>query len=430
MVAFRSPLDIWNRAVQHCGGNGIASLTEISRNAKAVSFAYDKQRESMLQMRTWTFATRRTVLRAIDSSTMRLLPALWSQTTTYFVGSIVTDQSESMWISNIPNNLNNDPLLSNFWEPYFGPRSVSLYVATTAYYAGELVYTTAGDGKNRTYLSLQSGNSDVPGTATPWDATTTFFKNQTVTYLSVAYQSLIDLNTNNIPASAPLLWSAATTYAIGNTVGGSDGIIYTSTTNGNAGNDPTLDGGVHWSSAGVFNPWTRVFIGGTGSDKWLQIGGAEFPMGVALTTLNLVYPYGAGPSSQPVSRNAFLKPAGYLRLAPQNPKHGVARLGGPSGVIFDDWLMEGEFIVSGFVGVITLRFVADITDVSKMETLFCEGLAAAIAFACSDVITQDKGQTQIVAKTYDEWKRLASTFDGIEDGFVDLPDDDWVTVRA
>src|SRR5216684_2039227 len=431
MVAFRTPPDIGNRALQHCGANAMGSLgfSEDSRNAAEVSACYDKLREAELQRRLWTFATRRTVIRALDTNTMRLSAALWSQLTTYFVGSIVTDQAGSLWISNIPNNLNNDPLLTTFWEPYFGPRSVTKYDSTIAYFSGELVYTAAGDGTNRTYLSLQSANSDVPGTATPYDATVTYFKNQVVTFSAVAYMSLIDLNLNNEPDLAPLPWAVGTTYAITNKVGGSDGVIYQSVGSGNIGHDPTLDIGTNWTNTGILTPWTRTFVGGSGSDKWLQIGGKEFPSGVGLATLNIVYPIGSGPSTQSSSRNVFLLPAGFLRRAPQVQKIGIPSISGPSGISYDDWLIEGEYIISGDTGPIPLRFVANITDVSRMHTMFCEGVAARIAFAICDVITQRDGQFQLVAKVYAEWKTEASTFDGIENQFTDDPDDDLISVR-
>lgn len=429
MGAFQSPVDVGNRALQHCGATRIASFSEDSRNASESGFAYDKVREAELRKRFWTFAIRRTVLRAIDSNTMRLAPAMWVESTTYFTGSIVADQAGNFWISRIPNNTANDPLLTTFWEPYFGPRSVSLYDSAQAYFAGELVYTTAGDGKSRVYLSLQSANSDNPATATAYSATATYFKNQVVTYLSVAYMSLIDLNTGNTPSLAPPLFNLATTYAAGDRVGASDGFIYTSVGNGNSGHDPTTDGGLNWTPTNTLNPWTTVFTGGSGSDKWLLIGGTEFPMGVAITTMNIVYPAGAGPSSQSLSRNVFLKPAGYLRLAPQNPKPGINWLGGPSGNGFKDWLMEGEYIISGEAGPIPLRFVADFTDVARMDALFCEGVAAGIAFAICDTITQSNAQIQIVAKIFKQWESDAAIADGVESGYADTPEDDLITVR-
>jgi len=104
-------------------------------------------------------------------------------------------------------------------------------------------------------------------------------------------------------------------------------------------------------------------------------------------------------------------------------------VGGPTNIGYDDWLIEGEFIITGDTGPIALRFVANITDVSRMHTLFCESVAVRIGFAICDTITQDKGQLQIMAKIYNEWKQEAATFDGIEDGWADPPQDDLITVR-
>jgi hypothetical protein len=433
MSDFQAPVDIGNRALQHCGAKRIATsdFSEKSKNSAEVSFCYDKLRKAELQRRYWTFAIKRTILRAIDPNTMLLDASLWEAGTTYFVGSIVADEQGALWISNIPNNLGNDPLLTTFWDPYFGPRAVPLYDAsgTTAYFAGELVYTTPGDGTNRVYLSLQSNNSDVPSTATAYDPTVTYFKNQVVTFSSVAYMSLIDLNLNNEPDLAPALWAAGTTYAAGAKVGGSDGMIYQSVGSGNVGNDPVGDGGVHWTNTGVLNPWTTVFVGGKGSDKWLEIGGSEFPSGVGLTTLNIVYPLGCGPSWQTSTRNAFLTPSGFLRLAPQNPKPGIGALGGPTGNAYDDWLLESGYLTSADSGPITLRFVADLTDVTKMHTMFCEGLAARIGIEVCEPLTQSSAKLLTIGKLYDRWMEEARTVDAIEDGYDDPPDDDYITVR-
>src|SRR5207344_778069 len=104
-------------------------------------------------------------------------------------------------------------------------------------------------------------------------------------------------------------------------VTGSDGITYKSLAGGNLANNPILTP-LSWQSQAFLTPWRTTFTGGTGSLKWLQIGGAEFPMGVGLTTLNIVYPIGSGPSSQNTTRNVFRLPAGYLRKAPTDPKAG------------------------------------------------------------------------------------------------------------
>lgn len=433
MSDFRAPVDIANRALQHCGASRIATpdFSENSRNCAEVSFCYDKLRKAELQRRYWTFAIKRQVLRPIDQNTMLLAPSLWMSGMTYFAGSIVADATGMLWTSTIPNNLGNDPLLTSFWAPYFGPMAVPLYdtSGTTAYLAGELVYTTPGDGTNRVYLSLQSANSDVPSTATAYDRTVTYFKNQVVTFASVAYMSLIDLNLNNEPDLAPALWASGTTYAAGAKVGGSDGMVYQSIGSGNVGNDPTLDGGVHWTNTGVLNPWTTVFTSGTGSVKWLEIGGTEFPAGVGLVQLNIVYPLGAGPSTQSQTSNVYHLPAGYLRLASQNPKPGLNPLGGPSGVNANDWLIEGKYLVTNYAGAIVLRFVADVTDVTMMHIMFCEGLAARIALEVCEPLTQSAAKVATIGKMYDRWMSEAGIVDAIEDDFEDPPDDVYLTVR-
>lgn len=434
MPAFRTPVDVANRALQHCGAKRIATtdFSEVSKNCAEISSCYDKLREFELSDRYWTFSIKRALLRAIDGNTLLLAPSLWASGTTYFVGSIVADENGNLWISNIPNNLGNDPLLTTYWDPYTGPVSVSLYDSTgsTSYSSGELVYTTPGDGTNKVYLSLIDGNTDNPATATAWSSATTYFKNQVVTFSSVAYMSLIDNNINQEPDLAPALWAVGTTYSTGQKVGGSDGMIYSSVGNGNVGNNPVGDGGVHWTNTGVLNPWTTVFTGGAGSVNWLEIGGSDFPNGVALSTLNIVYPLGAGPAPDTFSKNAFLLPAGFLRRAPQNPKTGLIPLGGPSGTYYDDWTIEGRFLISAETGPIPLRFVANITDVSKMHTMFCEGLSLRIGLEVVQPLTQSDGKAKEIAGKYEKFENAAKTIDGIENGWTEAPDDEFISVRA
>ena len=430
MAEYRTDLDIRNRALQHCGASRIRALNEVGKNNSETAFCYGKLREAELRRNVWTFACRRTMLRAVDANTMLLNTSLWSPSTTYFVGSIAADQYGNLWISRIPNNLANDPLLSVYWEPYFGPLSVALYDSTIAYFVGELVYTTTGNGLARVYLSLQSDNADNPATATAYDATAVYVKNQVVTYLSVAYMSLIDLNTGNTPSSAPALWDAGTTYGAAATVGGSDGMIYSSVGGGNIGNDPTTDGGVNWTGTGVLNPWTTVFVSGAGSDKWLLIGGTEFPNGVGLMSLDITYPLGVGPSIQSVSRNIFKLPAGFLREASQNPKAGVTQwLGAPTGIVYNDWVLENGFLLTSDAGPLAYRFVCNVTDVSRMDAMFCEGLAARVALEVCEPLTQSTAKLGAIAKIYDEWMSNARAINAIEQGTEQPPDDDYVTCR-
>ena len=432
-MSFLVPIDIANRALQHCGATRIdpaLGFNEQSKNASETSFCYDKLREAELRRNVWRFAIRRAVLRSIDLTTMRLTPALWVSSTSYFVGSIVSDQTGQAWISNIQNNLNNQPESSTTWDEYFGPMTVMPWDSTTAYFSGELVYTAAGDGTYRVYLSLQSANSDNPATATAWSATATYSKSQIVTYLSVAYMSLTDLNRNQQPNLAPAPFNILTVYAINALVGASDGTIYKSLANGNVGHDPTLSP-TFWLNTHTFNPWTTVFVGGTGSLKWLQIGGAEFPFGVGITTLNIVYPIGAGPSSQSTTRNVFMLPSGFLRKAPTDPKAGsTSYLGAPWGLDYEDWNFEGNYITSSQVDPIMLRFVADTVDVARMDPMFCEMFAARIGLEVCEPLTQSSEKLKTIAGVYDKFGTEARTVNGIETGPEEPPIDDYLACRA
>lgn len=384
MTAFTAPVDIGNRAAQFCGANRMDPVLGFndtsSRVAAEVSYVYDKLRQAELERNDWTCAIKRTVLRACDSNTMVIAPALWSPSIAYFVGSIVSDQSGNFWESILPNNLNNDPLLTQYWRPYFGSGAVQIYVSTQSYYSGEMVYTVVGDGTYFVYRSMIDGNSDNPVTATAWSATTTYFNDQVVTFNSVAYMSLVDLNLNQQPDTHPA-------------------------------------------------QWTTIFVGGNGSINWFLVGGVGMPGGLSLTKLNLIYPIGSGPSSQQGSRNIFMLPANFLRIANQNPKGTATVLGGPSGYTYNDWNIEAGFLVSGETGPIPLRFVADLTDVRLMHAMFCEGLAARIAIAVCQTLTQSSSQLQSIASQYKKFMDEARMVNAIEAGYDDPPDDDYITVR-
>lgn len=548
---FRTPADIGNRALQYCGAKQMdptLGFTEASKRATEVSFAYDKLRRAELERNIWTFATRRAVLRAINSNTFLLAPTLWSSTATYFVGSIVSDSSGNLWQSRIPNNLNNDPTITAFWEPYFGPMSVMLYDSSTVYYSGELVYTAPGNGTYNVYMSRVSANALDPSLPNQWAISTTYNKNnvvqafgawsslttytqgQTIQYtdgniyaslvnsnlnniptatlltkwaqvpvtilssllaptssppvpaqsspivewvqaqvysigafvlfngteyvslannntgnfptaaastfwaavtLGTSYMSLIDLNYGNNPANAPALWSSITTYASGNQVGGSDGTIYTSATNGNLNHNPITDGGVHWTNTGVLNPWTTVFTQGGGNQQWMQIGGSAVGVGgVGLSELNIVYPLNSGPSTQESTRNVYRLPSGYFKTCSQDPKAGsTSFLGAEGGLAYKDWLIERPYLVSREVGPIMFRFVTDIVDVTMMNSMFCEGVAARIAREVCESLTQSTAKHAEIDRIYDKVMFEARLSNAIEAGAEEPPVDDWIECR-
>ena len=439
MPAFRSDTDIANRALDHCGQDPLSptlGFAEVSKKATLTRRLYPKLREAELRRNNWRFAIKNAYLRIIDPNTMLLTPTLWSASPTYYVGSIVADQNGTLWESIIRSNLNNQPDVAPAppawptWRQYFGPMTAALWSSTTSYATGELVYTTPGDGTYRVWRSLVMSNTDNPATATAWAATTTYFKNQVVTFSAVPYMSLIDFNLNQTPTSSAAAWDSATTYALGNPVTGSDGVRYTSIAGGNLNHDPVLTVGF-WTNTGIQTPWTSVFAGGTGSLKWIQIGGAEFPFGVGLVPMNIIYPLGSGPTAQSTTKNLFRLPAGFLRKAPQDPKAGsVSWFGSPTNRNYDDWLFQDKYIVSMQSDNIVLRFIADTVDVTEMDAMFCEGLACQIAMQAVEPLTQSATKVKVIADFYKLQMGEARTANGIEIGTEEAPLDDYLECRA
>jgi hypothetical protein len=424
-MPFIDSLDIANRVCQLIGVEQIFSPTEDSQRALEIANAYDKLRDTELRRNVWRFAVRKAVLRAIDTTTLLIAPSAYDATKTYLPGDVVQDTNGQLWISEIADSVNNAPGGNNeAWDMYFGPRTASLYDSTQAYDAGELVYIVTGTTPNgyQVYLSLISSNSDAPNVATAWAATTQYKQDDVVSNGGSQWRSLLPVNLNNTPADGHLAWASGSTYASGDQVTGSDNYIYTSVGNGNIGHDPTTDAGVHWTNTGTLNAWSRSPTLLAASTNWR-------PLNATLKNITTIYPLGAGPSSQSMTRNVFRLPAGYLRKAPQNPKVPTAALGGPRGYQYDDWEMDGNYIVSDSCDPITLRFVADITKVSAMDPMFCEGLACRIATGVCARLTQSEAKLASIASAYKRFMDEARTVNAIEEGYEDPPDDEYITVR-
>jgi hypothetical protein len=499
MAKFQTPVDIANRALQRCGATRIASFTDDSKNASETAFVYDKVRDAELRRNVWTFATRRAVIRPVNTNnlpppvggsgsgpTMLFTPAIYSSTATYVTGSVVQFNGE--WyqaLRSVPANQQPDLNTQgsdqeSFWTQYFGPRTVTQWtfnadqsspqpwspsttyaagqlaigsdefeyssvtngnvnnnpvtdggvhwtkqgqIATNGgYFAGELVYYPTGPNPS-VYLSLNTGNSDVPTTVPAWVNTGIYSVGQTVLFNSVVYQSQIDLNVNSTPVA---LWLVGTTYGNAAQVIGSDNHLYTSTGAGNVGHNPVGNAGVNWTDNGLA-PWglqpntqPDLMMG----INWLKLGNAT------VRSLQLVYPAGSGPVTQSATRNVYVLPYGFLREAPQDPKAGsTSYLGAPSGLTYDDWVYENGLIVTREVYPITLRFVADVADVTLMDPMFCEGMACRIATEVCETLTQSTTKLSAIVSAYNRFMTEARMVNGIEQGPTEAPEDDYITCR-
>lgn len=513
---FQSRLDIANRACQLIGIPRIISFTDDTKQAQEIGFSYETLRRAELRRNTWTFATRKATIRPIGTGTMQINPVLWSSTTTYGYGAIVSDAYGVLWQSLNQANLNNDPGDATQWELYCGPMTAQPYDSTTEYSAGEIVYETPGDGTFSTYISLLNDNSQDPRVASLWVNTTQYNKEQVVQYYSAwaigntyaagaavtyngniyvslaasntgnepdtattwwvqvsltlsnpyynstvayvignfvtylgnnyvciaattgnlptnatywalqaaptYYVSPIDFNLNNDPSLAAPAWSSVTTYAAGTKVGGSDGWIYSSVGSGNLNNNPVTTTGF-WTNTNVLNPWVTSNPYGTANDNWLQLN-------ISLQDIIIQYPAGTGPSWQSMTKNVYRLPSNFLRRAPQDPKAGsISILGAPGNIFADDWNIEGNFLTSRDSSPITLRFIADVTNVSTFDDLFCECFACRIASETGFQLTQDKQSFAQLNGFYIAKRAEAITVNAIESGPTESPLDDWIATR-
>lgn len=423
-AGFLDSLDIANRALQYCGLGGADRIQSVDEDSKAnseVSFVYDKLRRVELQRNIWTFATRKAILRPMDTDVMILDPAEWVETATYDRGSIVADTNGYWWMSVIDANINNEPGSTTAWEAYFGSKLVHPYDDELEYFAGELVYLeTDPDGSFVVFMSLQNQNDDAPDTADAYDATVLYHRGARVSSGGFMWISQIEINRGITPAEPPADWSSVTTYATNDTVTASDGFIYTSTANGNQGNDPVLGG--DWTQ-GAAAAWTKVPEPYTAANSWL-------PLYVGMKSPTFFYPIGTGPSSQQGTGNVYLLPAGYLKRAPLNPKQGsYSILGAPTGLNYDDANVENGCIVAPDTGPRMIRFIADVTDVTKFDDLFCEGLAARIGREISEPLTQSTTKLTQIGQAYQKFMSEARLSNLIEVGPIEPPEDDYITCR-
>lgn len=395
---FFKPEDIANRAAQHLGKPQIRSLTEQSDVALEINACYDRIRDAELARNLWTFATRDVALRALDTTSVVVSFETWSSTYTYIDGTsgypagyVVKDAAGNLWVSLVNGNTTTPGAFGTAgaaltWESYFGNRAANVWndsiqntitTNNTSYHLGELVYIAAA-GSYKIYVSIVEGNQNEPDLVDAFSATTMYRTGAVVSQNGTNYQSLQNLNFGNTPPSAS------------------------------------------W--------WTTIVTNPTVSGSWIQLTGAT------ISQQQIIYPVLSGPSSDPNTRNCFLKPAGWLREAPQDPKAGVrAWLGAHVGLAASDIRSEGGYLTSPSSDLALLyRFVARIIDVGQMDVKFCEGLAARLAYETAPRLAEKEVLRTIRNDALGAYRREmedARTVNAIEAGPVEQEEDLIITVR-
>lgn len=391
MPAFTTNIDIINRALTHCRKERIVSLTEHNPQAREAAFVYDKLREAELRRNTWRFAIRRNLLRAVGIDTALWTPPDWAIGTTYAFAKVVAYGGD-YWSSKVASNVGNTPQVGAYWRRYFGPRALDLYDGDTTYASGEIVL--------------------VPAT---WSGVTTYDANAVVNYSGTWYVSLQGSNLNQQPDTETDYWVAWSTTGRGEETFG-----------------VTDEGSpIPLTYPGTPSVYLSLYDGNEdnpvdGTSNWLSLSGT-------VAALAVLYPIGTGPSQQSSTANVFRLPHGFLRQAPSDPRAGInPALGAPAGPWADDWLFEGQYIVSHQSSPLLLRYVADVIDVPDMDPMFCEGLASRIATEVAPILVDQEfiGLTiNVTRKRYREVMGEARTVNGIETGPVEPVEDDYVACR-
>lgn len=400
-VAFSAPVDIGNRALQRVGSPRMLSFSDNTKEASEVFFVYDKLRQAELQRNIWRFAIRVAALRPYTPDMKLLSFSLYNGATAYsFMDIIVSAVDGNIYICQVANTGHEPSASPTYWVRYFGPDIATQFITS---------------------------------------------------------------------------WILAFTYAKGDQVVGSDGAGYVALS-ATTGNNPTTDGGVHWAldstitgiqfnstqnaytaanSYGQINSFyageltrvgavTYVSLANNNTDIPVWSGTTKWMALTALPTQSpyqFVYPIGAGPFSDASTKNVYRLPVGYLKEAPQDPKSGQAQfLGAPDGSQFEDWNFQDRYFTSWGTGlgangqfttqgVIAFRFVADVTDVTLMTSMFCEGLACRIGEEVCEVLTQSTDKIKICQALYKQFMGDARTMNLIEIGPIYPPEDSYITCR-
>lgn len=404
-------------------GDGTYNVYESLASSNAIHPALPSQ---------WSVSTR-----YFKNQVVQQFPA-WNVGVTYSRGQGALFTDGNVYVSLTNANVGNTPsATSTFWALMPTLSLASAPLSGTSSGTTTLPHTTPIDEWQQ--ASTYAAGSFIIFNGLVYlsyvDANTGNFPNATASAFwtrvtnGTLYMSLIDLNFGNSPASAPALWNAAITYAIGAQVGGSDGTIYTSLVNGNVGFDPTIDSGFHWQNTGTLNPWTTVFQQGAGNSLWTQIGGSAFPSGVTIAPLNLIYPPGAGPRSQQATRNVYMLPAGFLRRAPLAPKGQGPGAWWPVEHFADDFDFRGQFFVTWRSDRIPFSFIADTADVSTFHDMFAESLGARIAIEVCEPLSQSTAKKQAAASEYQKFRSEAIAVNAILIGPEEAPMDDLIACR-
>lgn len=136
-------------------------------------------------------------------------------------------------------------------------------------------------------------------------------------------------------------------------------------------------------------------------------------------------------------QNSFTLPSDWLRLAPSYPEAfnsnpnvvGVTVAATATFSGMQDWVIEGDRIVTNDVAPLQIRYIADITNVALWDSLFAEVCSTALALEICEELTQSNTKKSDLMIMYKAIVDEAKLTNAIEVAPNDPPPDTWITVR-
>ena len=100
-----------------------------------------------------------------------------------------------------------------------------------------------------------------------------------------------------------------------------------------------------------------------------------------------------------------------------------------TGPSTDDYVAEGDKILSNLPAPLSLRYVKKITDTGLFDSAFTVAFAAMLAWKCCERITQSLDKRKAASQEYDEAISAATRANAIEKAPERAADDSWVLSR-
>lgn len=127
--------------------------------------------------------------------------------------------------------------------------------------------------------------------------------------------------------------------------------------------------------------------------------------------------------------NQFQLPPDFLRLIQVNDYSEP--LGFNLGRTEDDspYQIEGGRILTNYPAPLKIRYIADVTDPTKYDSVFIEAFASQIAFECCETITQSNTKKAALAQEVKMWIVEAMKSNQVENPAEAIHDSSWLLSR-